>query len=106
MKQPKGLKSKGGRPKRRDSLPRELALKMVRQHDLMGSSLNLFFPRMIFGERIVAEDLMRRYKEKCQEVGAKYYREDAIGEAARLVGMNADQLANWVNRSEKSKRAK
>jgi hypothetical protein len=94
---------KGGRPKQRDPLPTDLARKMIRQHKLTGSWLNLAFAVSLFGERTCAEELMRRYKEECERAGHRYRRDDAIDEAARLVRMDRDKLANWVNRSKRTR---
>jgi hypothetical protein len=96
-------RSKGGRPKLRHPIAPALARKMIRQHALTRSYLNIIFAKSLFGWRICAEELMRRYKQACERAGCRYHREDAISEAARLLGMNYEQVAGWISRSRKKR---
>jgi hypothetical protein len=87
-------KRRVGRPKRHEWL--EIARKAVRQHD------NLHWALMLFGPRVCAEEVIRRHKVDCKRAGRRYSRDYAIDEAAKLVGMDRNTLANWLNRSKQT----
>jgi hypothetical protein len=72
-----------------------VARKAVWQHE------DLAFALGCFGPYICAERIIKQHKMECRKSGAKYSREFAIDEAAVMVGMNRDTLANYLSRSRK-----
>jgi hypothetical protein len=93
------IKTLPGRPEPR---PRPaLARIMVRQHDL-STVLGLAFAEALFGPRVVAEELFERYRDQAKRVG-QYRRDEAIDQAADLVGLDRDRFRHWMNRSRTSR---
>jgi hypothetical protein len=103
--------------KRRDGydtgnyFPEDFARKVVRQH----RDENLPFVLPLCGPRVVAEELIRRYRVKCQQEDIKYDRHErdhAITQAARMVSevwgrrLNPKTLRNWLNRSKRARTPK
>jgi hypothetical protein len=64
---------------------------------------NLLWSLTIFGPYICAEEAIKMYKLKCKTSGTNYNREFAITEAAKMVGMKRDTLANYLNRADKAR---
>src|SRR5262249_34942333 len=85
-----------GRPKLTHPIAPELAQKMIRR-------MPLTFAVLIFGRRPAAEEWMRRRKQRCKETGHPYDREDALNKAAKVVGMDASELNNWLRRPKHSR---
>jgi hypothetical protein len=86
----------GGRPRLRESFPPWLARRMIRQHN------DLNFALMLFGPYRCAEEMIRRYKEACEQPGRKKFDRDfAIGEAAKKVDLPKRKLQNWLLRSKR-----
>jgi hypothetical protein len=77
-----------------------LARIMVRQRDL-STVLDLAFAKALFGQRVVAEELFERYRDQAKQVG-RYRRDEAIDQAADLVGLDRDRFRHWMNRSRTS----
>ena len=91
--------------------PEDTARKVVRQH----RDENLPFVLPLCGPRVVAEELIRRYRVKCRQEHIKYdrhEREHAIAQAARMVSevrgrhLNPETLRNWLNRSKRARTPK
>ena len=91
--------------------PEDFARKVVRQH--RDESLPFVLP--LCGPRVVAEELIRRYRVKCQQEDIKYDRHErdhAITQAARMVSevwgrrLNPKTLRNWLNRSKRARTPK
>ena len=91
--------------------PEDLARKVVRQHP--DESLPFVLP--LCGPRVVAEELIRRYRVKCQQEDIKYDRHErdhAITQAARMVSevwgrrLDPKTLRNWLNRSKRGRTPK
>ena len=91
--------------------PEDFARKVVRQHP--DESLPFVLP--LCGPRVVAEELIRRYRVKCQQEDIKYDRHErdhAITQAARMVSevwgrrLNPETLRNWLNRSKRARTPK
>ena len=91
--------------------PEDLARKVVRQHP--DESLPFVLP--LCGPRVVAEELIHRYRVKCRQEGIKYDRHEsdhAITQAARMVSevwgrrLNPETLRNWLNRSKRARTPK
>ena len=55
----------------------------------------------MFGPYYTAEEVVRRYREECEQAGCKFERDYVIGEAAKKVGLPEDKLRNWLLRSRK-----
>ena len=89
-------KKSGGRSKRAHPIDPKIGAIMIRR-------MPVIFAPSIFGPRLTAEELIRRQKVNCQKTGRKYVRETAIDEAAKVVGMDPGQLANWLNRPKRSR---
>jgi hypothetical protein len=96
LKPKKRRPKKAGRPKRDHPIDPKLGAKMIRR-------MPILFALSIFGPRLTAAELISREKERCKETGTKYNRETAIDEAAKAVRMEPKQLANWLNRSQRSR---
>ena len=47
--------------------------------------------------------LMAEYKIECEKAGRKYRRADAIKKAADILSWDPRSLANWLNRSKRSR---
>jgi branched-chain amino acid transport system substrate-binding protein len=71
--------------------------------------------RATFKGRVVAEELIRRYRVKCQQEDIKYDRHErdhAIAQAARMVSevwgrrLSPKTLRNWLNRSKRARTPK
>ena len=88
--------------------PEDFARKVVRQHP--DESLPFVLP--LCGPRVVAEELISRYRVKCQQEDIKYERDHAITQAARMVSevwgrrLNPETLRNWLNRSKRARTPK
>ena len=91
--------------------PEDLARKVVRQHP--NESLPFVLP--LCGPRVVAEELIRRYRVKCQQEDIKYDRHErdhAITQAARMISevwvrrLDPKTLRNWLNRSKRARTPK
>ena len=91
--------------------PEDFARKVVRQHP----NENLPFVLPLCGPRVVAEELIRRYRVKCRQEDIKYDRHErdhAITQAARMVSevwgrhLNPETLRNWLNRSKRARTPK
>ena len=91
--------------------PEDFARKVVRQHP--DESLPFVLP--LCGPRVVAEELIRRYRVKCQQEDIKYDRHErdhAITQAARMVSevwgrrLDPKTLRNWLNRSKRARTPK
>ena len=89
----------------------DLARKVVRQH----RDEDLWFVLPLCGPRVVAEELIHRYRVKCRQEGIKYDRHErdhAITQAARMVSevwgrrLNPETLRNWLNRSKRARTPK
>ena len=117
MPRPKPKKIGVPRRKRRDRYDtgnyfrEDLARKVVRQH----RDEDLWFVLPLCGPRVVAEELIRRYRVKCQQEDIKYDRHErdhAITQAARMVSevwgrpLDPKTLRNWLNRSKRARTPK
>jgi hypothetical protein len=85
----------GGRPRLRENFPPSLTRRMIRQHD------DLYWALLIFGPYRCAEEVIRRYKEACEQTGNTFERDYAITKAAKKVGLPKNRLRNWLLRSKK-----
>jgi hypothetical protein len=92
-------------------LPEDLARKVVRQHP----DESLWFVVPLCGPRVVAEELIHRYRVKRQQENIKYDRHErdhAITQAARMVSevggrrLDPKTLRNWLNRSKRARTPK
>ena len=100
-----------GRYDRGNYFPEDFARKVVRQHP----DENLPFVLPFCGPRVIAEELIRRYRVKCRQEHIKYdwhERDHAITQAARMVSevggrrLNPETLRNWLNRSKRARTPK
>jgi len=112
---PKKIGVPGRKPRDRydtgNYFPEDFARKVVRQY----RDENLPFVLPLCGPRVVAEELIRRYRVKCQQEDIKYDRHErdhAIAQAARMVSevwgrhLNPETLRNWLNRSKRARTPK
>jgi hypothetical protein len=76
--------------------PEEISRVAVRQTD------DLLWALAIFGPRVSAREIIRRHRIECSQTGRKYDREYAIDQAAEMVGLDPQKLANWLNRSKRA----
>src|SRR3974390_2177852 len=91
-----------GRYDKGNYFPEDFARKVVRQH----RDENLPFVLRLCGPRVIAEELIRRYRVKCRQEHIKYgrhEREHAMAQAARMVSdvcgrhLDPETLRNWLN---------
>ena len=112
---PKKIGVPGRKPRDRydtgNYFPEDFARKVVRQY----RDENLPFVLPLCGPRVVAEELIHRYRVKCRQEGIKYDRHEsdhAITQAARMVSevwvrrLDPKTLRNWLNRSKRARTPK